>query len=810
MQMWVRAQGLGLLGQLNPGETIKDPLTGQNLTIVGVESPAEMNGHWKGAVGKDDGSVGVDPSGQQIRGHKKEVTVPVVEKYVYPWYTINAAGKRVNRPGGNTKMPVLLSQVMLPRFPMSGDQKEMMKKRNAGSSEGGADELLRNIDLLSPEQIQYLKDNSMDQLHAAAYQASKGKFQQKYDKTLHMNYNMGWDATNHTAGLNPHHLTKEQMQRVIKEYVPETSTRLQHESKFLNNRTPGCVRGAEILGCSGGGLLGEAYEGIMAYMVAKLGYDPKTGRGNKGSYGSVQMMEAALNPLIQACAYKLALKLNDEEMGVYDEELGLTNLHPDFINNPKGPWSRRVNYAREFARELEQTSLFDSKYGTRRSRKKSAESGMGQGREISMSDLGGQTDGDWAGNAAHAGLERKASDEFGDEDDEGTRATKERDRVLQGGGDKERTGWMQPDVDKIARKGWLGPSGLGKEFDYLLNGVRHEIAKYAGTEFAEAVYRAKEAIRRAPAMWEHLVTEKERELTATIASPSKRRKEAEKQVDASFQKDLVKLEPDLYAPLTQAEMEDVMKNYKKKHKRAAVNDKPETEEEILANGGVSRDIMGQLVELNTDFLESILKYGSGNMYNLEKTKGGDPRPEIVEPEFTVAEFAKEFPSPEALKNFIENDLKLGRDGVNDYFVRLWMAIANEKKTPVDQNQAIQVAQKLGYSPVEATQPTPEPVEQPTAPAQPAAAGQDVRVAAKGIDDLITYINQPEQPGENKAQVATKIRELLKKATAHDKPTLKRELDKLVMKSQQQDVMNKKDEAIIWILGGFLNANSNPV
>lgn len=817
IQTWIRAQGLGLLGGLKVGDNIPDPITGGQLRIVELGPPRSITKYWPSHVGKDDGASWQTPDGQQVGGQPRELSVPIVEREIGPWYTTkDPEDKDENlrkwKPASKIKIPVLLTSTLLPTVPMTPEQKEAFAKRGiGGSGEDEEDEvpskkrndagsgmttvlnLLNNADLLAPEQMQHLQDNKRDQMHVLARQADKGDFDKKFgDPHSVKYYNVGWTVNKASTGMFPHNLSKEQMKKVIEEYVPENSKKLQHAPKSPCTTIKG--DNTHMPGCSGGGLEGEAYEGIVSYMKAALGYKDAPSRGGRVRHditsAVLQMMELALPDLVRTCAILLALRLNDPTMGIYDPDLGLTNLNPDFINKPESTRTRRVRFASKFARELEQACLIDTSYGTRRTRKKLAAQGKGGRREVSYTNQGEEEDRE--GNLTGAETGRERADD--------------RERQLAGddvGGQKHV--WKTHEPENIARAGWLVPR-FGNFADSYLNSKRNEIATKAGAEFNIASQRAKVAMKRASAIKETYIEEAERELTATVADPAERRRRATEEVDKTFRDRLIKDFPDLYGDLTNSQMQDALNAAKERGKYALGSDEDEQdaerEEEIIAHGGVTRDMMNQLIEQNIDFLNNILKFEEGDIYGVVYDEDQNPSVGIIDggDEITIEELAKKIKRPEDVNTFLSKGLNLPREAINDYFVKFWMAIAKETLKPVSQEQAILDAQKLGYSPTEAGSPAkkPEDAQQSQAPQQP-----QVRTAAKDIRDLIDYIYEPEKPGESSQQVGATIRTLLQGLTGQ-KVALKNYFDQILQRILSLPKPTNKDRTVAHLIGDFLD------
>lgn len=837
MGNWFRAMGVGLLGTLKVGEEIPDPLTGGTLKIVDLVSPKSIMGQWPGTVGKE-GTAWVTPEGKSIQGRVIELKVPVVIRDIPDWTVVQADGKESTKKGGPTRIPVLLSTAVLPKFHIPPAQRTAFadrkgkedveeKQKESGGAAGDIETLLKNWDLISDSQKEFIQQNKMDQLTIAAYQADPQGFKERHpEHSAAINYTIGWYTNKKTKGLKAHNLTKDQMKKVIELYVPEDSRELNYTPKYPcvkpeNDPKGEFVSQERINGCNGGGLQGEAYDGITQYMVNNLGYKRATDHRKNPRYGVLKMMESALNDLVDTCALLLAIRLNERHKGIYNPELGLTNLDPDLINKPEVTRARRVDFARRFARELEQACLKDTAYGTRRTRKRLAKLGMGMGQEQS---LGSGGDDDKVGNLGvqDANVDDKSEPDehdadFNDEDifdpdkdDQGTRRREERDRILQGQSiGREQKGWNVSSVDQVARAGWLIPQGFGKWADAFLMSKRNEIATKASPEYAVSAERAKKAMKQAPVYWEEMLKEKEMELADSISDPQKRKEEAARQLEPVFKQELARRHPELYGKLSRDELDQAQAAAKERHEKFGVpetEENPEEDEEVVADGGIPKREMNQLRAMNLDFLHNLLTDGKGDMYGFGKAKGTDhPIVKQIADDLSLDELSKELTRPESVKNFIEQDLKLDRKGANEYFVRIWVALTAKQGTPVSEAEAIKQAQQLGLSPKEVEAKVPPTVAAPTQQPQPVSQQPQqprARTAAKDIGDLLTYIYEPQQPGETGAIIAEKVRTWLKSLVGA-KPALKEYLAALEQKLHQQPNITQKDMLILQLIGDFL-------
>jgi hypothetical protein len=812
IQTWIRAQGLGLLGELKAGDKVPDPLTKGELTITQTSSPKSILESWPASVGKNKGQW-TTPNGQQVIGQEKPLNVPVINRTIH-YYTVDESGNKL--PQSKTyQMPVLLTTTILPKFQLTDQQRQQFADRTENKAQkSGAvtdvDNLLKNWDLLAPEQIKDLKDNQLTQLQVLARQDHKKDFDKKYPNHRAAEYyTIGMNVNKASKGLFPHNLSSEQMQKVAEEYFPEDSKKLQHTPKYPCATKKGDT--THLPGCNGGGLQGEAYEGIVDYMKDNLGYNPSRGGSfvkNNPKAGVLQMMEGALPQLIDFAASQLVARLNDAEMGIYDPDLGLTGLSPDLINKPESARHRRISWVKRFARELEQASLLDTKYGTRRIRNKMGSMGMGQGHELSYDKIGGDEEETGGGNLGNEKefAHQKAAWQRGDDSDEPESGTPSRTPHGTPGTPGNRT-WKAASDESVARPGSLLPK-ISYYTDKLFQPLRNTIGEKISPEYKKYADDLKNALKRLPSIKETMLEEKERELASKIADPVKRREQAERDVDENFTpEELKKRFPDMYVSIKPSDLKDAVGAARHYGKYAAKpGDKDEegpTNQDDVTEGGVPRKTMNQLLDNNIDFVEKLLKYGSGDMYGIEKHKETkDLVVQMVAENLTIQELSKEIATPESLKVFIENDLKLGRKGANDYFVKLWMALSEEQKNPITQQQAITIAQKLQLSPTEVTQKElaqqPIPINQ-----QQQQQPQQTRTAAMNVRDLVDYIYEPEQPGENKQQIVSKIRNWLGGIDAAYKPSLKSYYDKLMARMNQQPKLSEKDHLVIQLIGDFL-------
>jgi hypothetical protein len=343
---WLLAQGLGLLGEARPVK-IKDPHTEAPIDVTPGQDPKEMSEHWTNAYGnKDDGGL-------------QRVSIPTIERTL--------TYKRISPSGvpkvetEKYKMPYLLPGRLFPRLILNLDQRWRLAKRRGVPQKYGIDtiqqwekaeaegygdlskgtaqeagrpqaiyQLLKNWDILKPDQKEFLKqsEESRDLLDVLA--ASRGQSRDFWAK-LDNFYAVGWHTNKTDRPITPLDLKPEEVEPVVKKYwqdmVSEATTSFDDCIKNLEKRV---ARGT--------------FPSAAIPVIEKVGGD-----------------------LIKVAAALLCLNLNSHRLGIYDPELGLTNTDPGQEQKETNSRQRKA-YCFSLYQDLSQAAFGD--VGSRRQRQK--------------------------------------------------------------------------------------------------------------------------------------------------------------------------------------------------------------------------------------------------------------------------------------------------------------------------------------------------------------------------------------------------------------------------------------------------------
>jgi hypothetical protein len=377
MGNWIRAQALGLLGQAPT--KIKDPNTGEEHTVDHSTTPTVANKDWPGHTGKADDSKIEHPSGS-ILGKVWPLSLPTYKKKI-KYERVNAAGKSTAEER-EYSIPVLLPGKILPQVQLSLDQRRVFAKRSgfdiskcgqgltwdtpwqeveakckAAKAAGQVDDLanlLRNYDILTPEQRAHLIKNQRTGLHYAKSSRGSGK---KDPYAGELNYAVGFRPNKTKRGIVPADLPPEKMKIVADKYFP---------------------------------IFWEDADKGVSYFIKWAT------QGRKLHSAVLDVLDKIQTDLTNVAAAFMVMNINHPKMGVYDAELGLNNVNPEA--DEKLLKDGRKYYAFNFAKDLSQAAFGD--IGSRRQREKmgtstvSIDAPMGSGADATS----------MAGNLAQQGM----------------------------------------------------------------------------------------------------------------------------------------------------------------------------------------------------------------------------------------------------------------------------------------------------------------------------------------------------------------------------------------------------------------------
>lgn len=478
LQNWIRLMGLGLLGNVPKAMTDH---SGKSLEVQGRTNglnPSEFVSAWPGQVGREDDVKWEDPEGGMVKARQIPLKLPYVRRNI-TWWEVSGDKEPVQK-GGEFALPVLLPGKLMPLINPTAEQREaLIKRRSEGGKGGGTGQVgelrqvLDNWDLMSPDQQAKLEDDSLTLTQLAARKMAPGykdKFGGEEKRRGEDFYTGGgWHAQKGQRTRGSLNMTKDQLELVLREYLPGNSTKLTIPHGSWDNEV-----------CAGqNGFMGEACRGVTYFMRSKLkwkGHESKSRSGKPGKFdmaqGSVlKMMEAAYPEIINVAAALLSLEANDGKIGIYAPEDGLNENRPE-LGTEEGKYNasmHRMGKAFNLARDLAQAAMYGGQ--SRRQR--------GKGKGFELTGQGGEQEGPQFGDDIRApSLKDK-------EDIEARRA-----RFAQDGQTAQPRTWYAYRQDVATRPQWLVPTltpELSKYLETLRQEIKSRVDGVAGTNYANNI-----------------------------------------------------------------------------------------------------------------------------------------------------------------------------------------------------------------------------------------------------------------------------------------------------------------------------------
>ncbi len=417
---WIQLQGLQVNGRSLLGDVGDHPLdphtnrpaAGFNRSMTPSEIRPGLNtskkqrapgdtrpsGVWNSYdyVGTDDGTVVPNPdpdkANEPIKAQKIPIRVPAIQRKLNytVWNNKNPSDKKqISR---DVWMPYLLPGTLIPRLPMTDEQKAALKKRRETPTEGrrgtktendsiggqlnGIEALIQNWDLLSNDQRNTIYDNRRTLWHRLKYKYGRDK-QDPFSSPSNHYIGAGFEPNKGQKGTVPTNLDEKKYVELVGKHWAE----LQDEA----------AKGVVFWMRDNLGYTGKADVGSAESSIGKGESAPKAG-GQTDRSGVLTMMSTAVEDIIGVAAALLASNLQDPLMGISDPAEGLTGRLPKVSDNLAK--KRRIWYCKNFAAEVAQKALTATDL-SRRARKKGVRGGtqstnavVGQGEKAG--ELGNQ------------------------------------------------------------------------------------------------------------------------------------------------------------------------------------------------------------------------------------------------------------------------------------------------------------------------------------------------------------------------------------------------------------------------------------
>lgn len=485
LQNWIRLMGLGLLG--NAPRSIKDS-SGKELEVEARSSgvdPREFVKAWPSMVGRQDDVKWEDQEGQMVKARQIPLALPYVSKNI-TWYELSGDKEPIQR-GGYMQIPLLLPGKLMPLISPTPEQRKALKERRgavkkgdeSSGNDGGSGQMgelrqiLDNWDLMSPEQQAKFEKGALTLTQLAArkmapgYKEKFGKEEKRRGEDFYTGG--GWHAQKGQRTRGSLNMTKDQLEVVLREYLPSNSTKLKLSHGSYDNDI-----------CAGqNGFMGEACRGVTYFMKKELkwkGHESKRRSGGVGKFDQAEgavlkMMEAAYPEIINVAAALLALEANDGRLGIYAPDDGLNVNRPE-LGTDEGKYKAsisRIGKAFNLARDLAQAAMYGGQ--SRRQRAK--------GKGFELTGQGGSEEGPQFGDDIRVpNLQDK-------EDIEARRA-----RFAKDGMQAQPRTWYAYRQDVATRPQWLVPTltpELSKYLETLRQEIKSRLDGVAGTDFSKNV-----------------------------------------------------------------------------------------------------------------------------------------------------------------------------------------------------------------------------------------------------------------------------------------------------------------------------------
>ena len=503
LNTWIKAQGLGLLGE--PTD-IKDPHTGEQLHVT-KGTPKDVNKAWNSHI-KD----------------KIELNVPIIKRNLnYKIIRQTKNGENVENVNSSVKMPYLNPGVLLARvMNLSSEQRKKFAERSgfnvekecphsvgkkweeiesmcSAAREAGQPKSLynvvRNFDILTPEQKEHMIKNQRQLIHLVAAKFNKENYKDIWAQPGN-HYGVGFDTNSKTPEIVPSDLPKEKLKLALDKYYKqlfvEADTGIGYFINWAKTRLPSQI---------------------------------------------VEMMDRIRTDLAKVFAALLGLNLNHPNKGIRDESIGLTGVKNSDERTKEKHKKTRIEDAFYFAKNLSQAAFGD--IGSRRARQKrltggtvsldasSGSSGEGGSLGDVLSDKGSTNGGnpEWYTRRGQLNPEISA-DENGDY--------------------------------PIARLIWNVPT-IGHEIDNFFKTNRNKIAKYIGNDYAKIVDKTEEKLKVETTTMQKLIKQSLDELgpNSEHLSNEELEEKAQKLALDKLPEELKKLRPDLYEDASDEELRNI-------------------------------------------------------------------------------------------------------------------------------------------------------------------------------------------------------------------------------------------------------------
>jgi hypothetical protein len=685
LKSWLQSQALGLLGY-TPA-SVNDPVDGQPKQVFYMDlKDVGFPAGW-GKVGEGDTAI--------------NLKIPVIKRNIQGF--------------GESIIPVLNPGRLVPRiYDFSQEQKDKLKARRTRKSNpeqiGSIGDVLKNYDLLTPEQKDHLMINQRDLLHHITgvrmhhddpwsvfnKPTPHGKGKSSYGASASGFYTVG--------GFNPNksqdpiaHIPKDEI-RVFRKYF-----------KTLHQ---------------------EAEVSVMSY-IEKL-WRKKDDSAIPPEV--TRMLDEAQTDMAGVAAIQMTLKLNGTKYGVNDPEVDLTIQKPGITIDDDTYKQRRINWYYDFVRNTSQMSL-TADVASRRHRGK-------VGKEISANaPMGTSSDG---GKTTDLQADISTGMTMGGED-KGIEAPQRRVWMPR----QSATGGEMGPSHAVARAHWIVP--VTNEFikDFY-TATRNELVGRIGAdnEYVNFLDRAKKRMEAQLAIVVDLVSKEK----ATLRSQGETDEDkidhaagvavSEKLPELLKNDEFLKsrgVDPGLFKGMTEKEAKQISRQLGKVGIRQAGDEKEvqtgSQEEEdfysyIKRYAIEQKDMPPEVKSIGDKKMDEFL----GLLFGPEG-KGVAPsyNPSLGTfvngPPYKLIDILEELQKKGLgesgnLATNLVSILKLlgGNEGASKHAVQFLMSFAEFAGKPMSHEQAIKAVEEAGVKPVGATKPETPPIKMPHAePTSVAAA-----------------------------------------------------------------------------------------
>ena len=408
MTTWYRANSLGLLGDVP--DTVKDPFTGDVLPVnkagtsketgrVGAEEDEEegakkKSGPPKLGLGNLEGKKTRKGRDVSDFAASKPLTMPLITQTLN--YEVEGSNGRRENVSAQYNMPYLLPGRYLGRINLTDDQrKELARRRGKEDTQGlqavragqagWINDLLRNADILNPEQLAALKSNARDPIHIAT--ALHGRNKDPYSQSRAEGnvtggyYTIGYSPGKVQRGMTPLDLDDDQLKAALDKYYGFKEN--EDDISLMRDANDGVNRFFEDQNPAPPPIKGQKRVKLPETRRSRRQDRLKVKRKAAGEQGeeaveeqttlfeakSEKVQEKRLPPSVmqqlhkvqtdmqQVAAAILAYNINNPNMGIRDEELGLLAVPPGV--DPDLMTERREQRAYNFAKDLSQAAFGD-------------------------------------------------------------------------------------------------------------------------------------------------------------------------------------------------------------------------------------------------------------------------------------------------------------------------------------------------------------------------------------------------------------------------------------------------------------------